>query len=236
MAYGGAGPLHASALAREMDIPRTIVPRHPGALSALGAATGDLLHDLTEPVMKPLDALEPGELAGHFTAMAGEGERILEAEGVGTADMRFEPYFVARYIGQMHDLQVPLDSLTDAGDAADLAARFHRRHWEAYGISVEHEPVLVISARLRAVGRIQKPSLVQPEASAAPSPEREARAWFDDGGWAPTPVFHRAPWRPGEPLDGPAIILEYDSTTVVLPGQRWHTDELGSIIIEEARA
>jgi N-methylhydantoinase A len=234
MAYGGAGPLHASALAREMDIRRTIVPRHPGALSALGAATGDLVHDLTEPVMKPLDALADGELEAHFVAMAAEGARILAAEGVAEDRRRFEPYLVARYIGQMHDLQVPLESPDE--DERTLAARFHRRHWEAYGIAVEDEPVLVISARLRAVGAISKPSLGAAEPAGDPQPVREVRAWFDAGGWTPTPVFERAPWTAGVALDGPAIVLEYDSTTVVLPGQRWHADELGSLIIEEVRS
>ena len=232
MAYGGAGPLHASALAREMDIPRTIVPRHPGALSALGAATGDLVHDLTEPLMKPLDALADGELESLYTVMAEEGERILAAEGVPEDRRRYEPYFVARYIGQMHDLQVPMESAGEAREA--LAARFHRRHWEAYGIAVEHEPVLVISARLRAIGAVSKPSLAAGEPAGPPVAEREVQAFFDDTGWTATPVFHRAPWTPGAALDGPAIVLEYDSTTVVLPGQRWHADEIGSLIIEEA--
>jgi N-methylhydantoinase A len=233
MAYGGAGPLHASALAREMDIPRTIVPRHPGALSALGAATGDLLHDLTDPVMKPLQALAPGELQRRFEKMAAEGAAILAAEGVDQADMSFEPYFVARYIGQMHDLQVSVPR--DASEPGELAARFHRRHWQVYGISVEQEPVLVISARMRAIGRIAKPSFAHDTADAAPTPEREVSAYFEDTGWIEVPLYVRAPWRPNETLDGPAIVLEYDSTTVVLPGQRWHTDDAGSIVIEEAK-
>lgn len=234
MAYGGAGPVHASALAREMEIPTTIVPRHPGALSALGAATGDLLHDLTEAVMKPLDALAPGELSAHFEAMAARGRAVLRAEGIPAEDMGLEPYYVARYIGQMHDLQVPLAGLGDLDDPVALAARFHVRHRDIYGMAVEGEPVLVISARTRAVGRIPKPSFAGGTSGVRPQPARQTRAWFDDAGELAVPVFERAPWQPDVALDGPAIIQEYDSTTVVLPGQRWHVDGLGSIIIEEA--
>lgn len=233
MAYGGAGPVHASALAREMDIPLTIVPRHPGALSALGAATGDFVHDLTEAVMKPLSALKSGELAACFAAMAGEGRAVLAAEGIAQNDMRLEPYYVARYIGQMHDLQVSLDELTDLDDAEALATRFHMRHREVYGIAVDHEPVLVISARIRAVGTIPKPSFSGGTSARRAEPDRRTRAWFDGAGELDVPVFQRAAWDPEAVFAGPAIIQEYDSTTIVLPGQRWRVDELGSILIEE---
>ena len=234
MAYGGAGPVHASALAREMEIPVTVVPRHPGALSALGAATGDFLHDLAEAVMKPLNALEPGELAAHFDAMARDGRAVLAGEGIAASEISLEPYYVARYIGQMHDLQVSLDGIADLDDAEALAGRFHVRHREVYGISVEHEPVLVISARMRAVGRIAKPSFAGGTSASRPEPRGTTRAWFEGAGERDVPVFDRAPWNPEVTLDGPAIIQEYDSTTVVLPGQRWRVDEFGSILIEES--
>jgi N-methylhydantoinase A len=233
MAYGGAGPVHASALAREMDIRTTIIPRHPGALSALGAATGDLLHDLVDPVMRPLDEIPPDELEARFDAMFAHGRGILGEEGVPESDMSFLPYVVARYIGQMHDLQVPLEDLDEIGDPAQVAARFHQRYWDVYGIKVEEEPVLVISARVRAVGRIQKPSFAGLTSSESPAAVRQVKAWFEGDGVVDTPLYIRAPWRPNEPVAGPAIIQEYDSTTVVLPGQTWRTDDLGSIIIEE---
>jgi N-methylhydantoinase A len=237
MAYGGAGPVHAAALAREMEIQRTVIPTHPGALSAMGVATGDLVHDMAEAVLLPLDVLNPATLSGHFRSMAAHGRQILEAEGCPPDRMRFEPYFVARYIGQMHDLQVPLPA--DALDnlALDkLAGEFHDRHREAYGVAVEGEPVLIVSARLRAIGKIQKPALTGHVGTSDPTPERMVRAWFHETGEVDTPLYVRAPWRTGRPNPGPAILQEYDSTTVVLPGQSWHVDEFGSILIEEGGA
>ncbi len=234
MVYGGAGPVHGAALAREMDIRRAIIPAHPGALSALGVATGDLIHDLVDPVMKPLNIIDPAELAGRFETMRQRGLDILLAEGCSTSDMDFQFYVVARYIGQMHDLQVPLEADSEKTiDIRKLAAQFHAEHKLAYGISVEDEPVLLVSARLRAVARVRKPSFEGYSNDVVPVAERQVSAWFEETGETQVPLFWRQPWRPAEVLEGPAIIQEYDSTTVVLPGQTWQVDEFGSIIIEE---
>jgi N-methylhydantoinase A len=234
MVYGGAGPVHGAALAREMEIKRTIIPAHPGALSALGAATGDLVHDFVEPVMKPLSMIRPDELVGHFSRMRDDGRAVLLAEACRAEDMDFEPYFVARYIGQMHDLQVELseDELGSV-DLEKLAMRFHDKHRDTYGIFVETEPILLVSARLRAIARVEKPSFAGYAGDSAPRPERTVSAWFEETGVVDVPLYERKPWQAHVISDGPAIIAEYDSTTVVLPGQQWHTDEFGSIVIEE---
>jgi N-methylhydantoinase A len=236
MAYGGAGPVHASALARELDIARTVIPAHPGALSALGVATGDLVHDLAEPVMQPLDILSSSDLQERFRRMEDEGRAILGDEGVAGDEVSIQGYVVARYIGQMHDLQVPIpaeDMVTL--DPVRVADRFHALHGDVYGISVKNEPVLVVSARVRAIGRIPKPPFGGHAGTLSPEPGRHATAWFEGTGVIEAPVFQRSPWLPGEAHLGPAIIQEYDSTTIVLPGQTWELDELGSIVIKEAR-
>jgi N-methylhydantoinase A len=234
MVYGGAGPVHGAALASEMEIKRTIIPAHPGALSALGAATGDLVHDLVQPIMKPLSVLDAPELARHFEHMREQGREILAGEACLPEDMEFQPYFVARYIGQMHDLQVELQEheLMQL-DLDKLSARFHENHRKAYGIQVETEPILLVSARMRAIARVEKPSFAKYSGHEVPSPERHAEAWFEETGFMQVPVYQRQPWKPFAAQDGPAIISEYDSTTVVLPGQQWHMDEFGSIVIEE---
>ncbi|HVW43937.1 MAG TPA: hydantoinase/oxoprolinase family protein [Amycolatopsis sp.] len=234
MVYGGAGPLHGASLAREMEISRAVVPAHPGALSAMGVGTGDLIHELVEPIMKPLDVLEPAEVGVRFESMRQRGQKILEGEGRAPDDMEFQPYIVARYIGQMHDLQVSL-SATDwqSMDLAALAEHFHNEHRRVHGISVPGEPVLMVSARLRVTGKIRKPSFAGYAGTEAPEPERTVTAWFEDIGSAEIPLYRRAPWRPHAVQAGPAIIQEYDSTIIVLPGQSWHIDEFGSIIIEE---
>jgi N-methylhydantoinase A len=234
MVYGGAGPVHAAALAREMEIKRTIIPAHPGALSALGAATGDLVHDFVEPVMKPLSMLTPDELGRHFSRMRDDGRAVLLAEACRLQDMEFQPYFVARYIGQMHDLQVDLgEDEFESMDVEKLAMRFHEKHRDTYGIFVETEPILLVSARLQAIARVEKPSFAGYAGDSAPRPERIVSAWFEETGSVEVPLYQRQPWLPRVRVEGPSIITEYDSTTVVLPGQQWHADEFGSLVIEE---
>jgi N-methylhydantoinase A len=235
MAYGGAGPVHAAALARELDIKRTVIPHHPGALSALGAGTADVIHDLVTSMMLPLDALEPQHLLHEFGALFDRGRDILLAEGIPSNDIMLEPYVVARYIGQMHDLQVPVD-VEDLShlDTGKLAGEFHRRHHEAYGLSVEHEPVFIVSIRLRAIGRIEKQRTNRQPGDLRPVPARTVSAHFEGRRYDDVPVFVRSDdWQPQVVLPGPAIVQEYDSTIVVLPGQSWHIDAIGSTIIEE---
>lgn len=233
--YGGAGPVHGAALARELEIKRTIIPAHPGALSALGAATGDLIHDLVDPVMEPLGLQVAADLGARYSRMRERGAKILADENCQASDMEFEPYLVARYVGQSHDLQVELtaDEIDDL-QIDQLEARFHKLHREVYGISVESEPVLMVSARLRAIARIDKPSFEGYSSDVVPAPERMVEAWFEGVGRTQVPLYERQPWKVDVVQQGPAIIAEYDSTTVVLPGQQWHVDNRGSIVIEEA--
>jgi N-methylhydantoinase A len=234
MAYGGAGPVHAAALAREMEISRTIIPHHPGALSALGVGTGDLVHDLIDSVMLPLDLLPPEDIARRIAAMFAAGRQVLLAEGCRDDQIALEPYLVARYIGQMHDLQVPVTREdVENTNLRKLAAEFHGRHLEAYGLMVEDEPVFVVSLRVRAIGRIEKPSLVARPGTSTPEPASTVSAWFDGTRHNKVPVYQRSTWMPNVPIAGPAVIQEYDSTIVVLPGQAWHIDKFGSTVIEE---
>jgi N-methylhydantoinase A len=234
MAYGGAGPTHAAALARELDIRRTVIPPHPGALSALGVATGDLVHDYAESVLRPLADLDLEGLAARFEALEARGREALGNDGVPAEQQELHRLYVGRYIGQLHNLDVPLDGLElrDAEPEA-LAARFHERHRMAYGFEVESETVFALSLRVRAIGRIPKPEFGAADATGAPEPLSRRPVWFPGTGFVETPVYRREDWAPGTRLSGPAVIDEYDSTTVVLPGQMWWTDATGSLLIEE---
>ncbi|MBW3664271.1 MAG: hydantoinase/oxoprolinase family protein [Actinobacteria bacterium] len=232
-AYGGAGPMHASALARELEIARTIIPPHPGTLSAMGVGTGDLIHDLRESVLRPLHVLTQEDLAGLFRTLGDRARTILNDEGATEEQISLQPYFAARYIGQMHDLEVPLAGEIADVDLEEMARRFHALHRGVYGFAVEDEPIFVVGARLRAVGAIKKPDFGVESSDLEPEPAFRGEAWFEDGGYVDCPFFQRQPWKVGQRLAGPAVIQEYDSTTLVLPGQHWSVDELGSIVIEE---
>ncbi len=235
IAYGGAGPTHAAALARELEIRTTVIPPHPGAVSALGVGTGDLAHDLSDSVLLPLSELDLPDVEARFEALEEQGLATLAKEGVAPSRREVHRSYMGRYIGQLHDLEVPLDGIDLRSDGLDaIAARFHARHQATFGFAVDTEPVFVLSLRVRAVGRISRPDFgAVKRVETMPEPRSMRRVWFEQTGFVETPTFDRAPWNPGIELAGPAIIDEYDSTTVVLPGQRWSTDATGSLIIEE---
>ncbi len=235
MAYGGAGPTHAAALARELDIRRTVIPPHPGALSALGVATGNLVHDYSESVLRPLPSLAPDELAAQLQRLEERGRQALDDDRVELEQQEFHRFYLGRYIGQLHSLDVSLDGLSLRDHAPEaLAARFHERHRVTYGFAVESETVFVLSLRVRAVGRIPKPDFAPAPAASNPEPISWRDVWFADAGFVETPIYARQAWSAGAALPGPAVIDEYDSTTVILPGQQWSSDSTGSIVIEEA--
>jgi N-methylhydantoinase A len=236
MAYGGAGPTHAAALARELGITRTIIPPHPGALSALGVATGDIARDYAESVLLTLEDLDLPALQDRFAALETEARRALELDGVPAARRELHRAYVGRYIGQLHDLEVDLDGLDLAvADPAAVAARFHERHRATYGFAVDSESVFALGIRVRAVGRIPRPADAGTEASGLPVASGARAVWFAETGYVDTPVFERRMWQVDGAGEGPAIIGEYDSTTVVLPGQRFSCDATGSLVIEESR-
>jgi N-methylhydantoinase A len=235
MAYGGAGPTHAAALARELGIARTIIPTHPGALSALGVATGDIARDYAQSVLLTVEDLDLTALEHRFAALEDEARRALEADGVPAERRELHRGYVARYVGQLHDLEVDLDGLDlRSTDITTVALRFHERHRATYGFAVDSESVFALSIRVRAVGRIPKPADVATAAAGRPAASDARLVWFAETGYVETPVYERLPWSPGASEVGPAIIAEYDSTTVVLPGQRFACDATGSLLIEEA--
>ena len=234
MAYGGAGPTHAAALARELDIHTTVIPPHPGALSALGVATGDLAQDYAESVLRPLPELDLDQLASRFESLEELGRSWLDAEGVPPERQELHRFYTGRYIGQLHDLDVPLDGHElRSGGWEGIAGPFHERHRVAFGFQVQTETVFALGIRVRAIGRIPKPRFEQATSTLTPEPASARPMWFVATGFVDTPVYTRTPWQPGIPLPGPAVIDEYDSTTLVLPGQVWSTDQTGSIVIEE---
>jgi N-methylhydantoinase A len=236
MAYGGAGPTHAAALARELDIRTIVIPPHPGALSALGVGTGDLAHDFSDSVLLPLSELDLGDVARRLEELEDQGRAVLASEGVKESGLELHRSYLGRYVGQLHSLEVSLDGLElGAAGVEPVAARFHERHRAAYGFAVDSEPVFALALRVRALGRVPKPSFGEGTGAAArPQPSSVRQVWFQETGFVDTPVYERASWAAGVHTTGPAVIDEYDSTTIVLPGQVWSTDPTGSLIINEA--
>ncbi|HZS36190.1 MAG TPA: hydantoinase/oxoprolinase family protein [Polyangia bacterium] len=225
--FGGAGGLHACAVARELEMTRLVVPPSPGLLCAYGALCADAIHDFARTLYADAGAaLDAEALDGEFAALEADAARALDAEDVPSHRRALERTCALRYRGQSFELTVAAEG--------DLVAAFHAAHEARYGYALPGRPVELVAARLRAVGRAEP---VAPLSSARESPPRESpaaparRAIRWRGGALDAAVVRRASLTPGARLDGPALIVEYSATTFLDPGARAQVLDSGALLV-----
>jgi len=231
VAFGGAGPVHASFVAHDLGILRIIVPPYPGATSAFGLLLSDVRRDYVHSRLGRLDALAHAEVEAGLAELGRQAVEDLERDGFGLTKRRCDFALDLRYAGQGYELTVPLPAGKFA--ATEVRAAFDRLHEERFGHAAPNQPVELVSYRCQAVGLMPNPPH-QTLRSLPGSPDSRARqgkrrAWFD--GWVDTPVYTREQLGAGDELSGPAIIEQYDSTIVVPPGFRLRCDASGNAVL-----
>ena len=236
VAFGGAGPLHATRVAAAAGIPTVLIPARPGVTSALGLLTCDVRRDFLRSRLAPLARLTPAELEQPFTELAAEARERLLAEGFPSADVYLERALDLRYRGQGYELTTPLDTpIRDAAGIAVLRQRFDQLHAQRFGHCAPDVPVDVVSWRVRAFARVPRLAL-RPATARSPSPAEPAarRAIYVDGQWREAAIYWRDRLRPGQWLAGPAVVEQDDSTTLILPNQVAHVDPYGHLVVRLA--
>ena len=231
MAFGGAGPLHAGALARRIGIVRVLVPPSPGVASAFGAQAADLRVDRRLTRVLRSDTATEAELRGASSRIAAEALAELHGEGGDALDPALVVTASARYLGQNfeQDVGVPLDA---AGDlVAILVERFHRQHEAVYGYRLEDAVVEVVHLTATALDR-RAPTPAVTLAPGAAEAITVRPVSFEAGSWVETPIYRRAELGAGSRVVGPAVVEEVDSTTIVFPGQVAATHGSGSLFLE----
>jgi N-methylhydantoinase A len=231
VSFGGAGGLHAVALAGVLRIPRVIVPPRPGALSALGALASDVVMDASRTVMLDAAGGQLGELERAFQQMERAARAALKREGFRDErrEQRHEPSVAARYKGQSFELEIEWKS------AGALAAAFHRAHLARYGYAQAESAVEIVSARLRSrglVGKLKRERIEGVAGAPFVAPHGSALVYFST---APerVGVYERERLGAGVRLRTPCIVTEYSSTTLVPVGVRSaRVDARGNLIIE----
>ncbi len=232
-AFGGAGPLHASALARELSIPTVLVPARPGITNALGCVVADLRHDYVRTVNKPLSALKDEDVAKIYAEQGDEGEATIKREGVPVRELRRVWSADMQFQGQSHILSVGVESpgIGVEGLRKAFAIAYDRR----FGIELAEIPPVLVNLHTAVIGVRPEISLAvlgagqrEPTLKAAQLGER--RVWFADG-WQQTPVYAREKLPLDVAFSGPAILEQLDCTTVVEPGDRVTQDKLGNLLI-----
>ncbi|HUG64616.1 MAG TPA: hydantoinase/oxoprolinase family protein [Gaiellaceae bacterium] len=226
VAFGGAGPAHACALARDSGVETVLVPRSPGTFSATGLLVTDLEHEYTAMVLARLAETSQEVLDAAFAPLEEAGTHDLQREGTAPEDISFVRQLDLRYVGQSFELTVP------SGEPEEAARRFHAEHDRAYGFSAPEEPVELVSVRVRAVGRIAKPALPVLAEGPLPDPKERRPVHFAEvGGFVDAAVFDRYTLPAGVRFEGPAIVEEYDSTIVVHPGFAADSDVHGNLFL-----
>jgi N-methylhydantoinase A len=232
VAFGGAGSLYGASLARELSIPRVLVPPHPGISSALGCLLVDIQHDLSMMLLSPIEEIGVDEVEQSFRALEAEGRERLANEGVAESDMHLQRSIDMRYRGQWRSLAVPVNSPLRRLD--DAVAAFHREHEREFRFRRDSAVVEAYRLNVRAVGATPRPTLPRAAVEEHRPASYASRLLSFERGADPvrTGIFQREDLRPGARIEGPAIIDQLDTTTLIPPGMSAVVDEWFNIIID----
>jgi N-methylhydantoinase A len=235
MPFGGAGALHAGAVARALGMREILVPPAPGILCAQGLIVADLREDFVRTLRAPLDGGGLARAAEIGAELRRAADEWFASEGVAPADRVRTLTLDMRYIGQNFELAVPVGDPFPKPEA--LQADFHKAHERSYGFFSATDPIEIVNVRLSASGRLGAPPLeVQSQrASGSPQPVEHRSVWFDADAARRTPVYDREALAPGHRFDGPAIIEQFDATTVLHSGDVLTVDAAQNLLIEVTR-
>jgi N-methylhydantoinase A len=234
--YGGAGPLHGSAIAREIGIKKVLIPYAPGYFSAYGMLFSDLRYDYVRSCFRKLDEVSFEEIEALYALMEKEGRSAIAGSAIRPNDIIIERAADMRYVGQEHAVTVDLPGKAFLDkDRAAIKRRFDEVHAIRYGTSAPKEPADLVSLRITVLGTMKKPPRHSVEKGGEAPPKTALRTqkpvYFRHYGFVATPVYRRAALLAGNRIDGPALIEEHASTTVVQPGDKLTVDELGNLQI-----
>jgi len=238
--FGGAGAVHAAAVAQELGMRRILVPPRPGAFSALGLLCTDVVHDYIRSALRPLAEVTPTQAEKIFAELEDKAREELQAEGMNPADGRFARELDLRYTGQGYELRTPLDGMLGDGLTEDsLAAvrsRFDERHAQIHGHAAKERPVELVSYRVRVRVIVPKYQPVPELAPPSPRPIETAikgrrRLHLAGQDSVNAVLYERERLEIGAAIGGPAVIEQFDATTVIPPGWNGHVDAYRNIIL-----
>ncbi|MAG37610.1 MAG: hypothetical protein CL878_15355 [Dehalococcoidia bacterium] len=238
VAFGGAGPVHAAELAVELAIPKVLVPPAPGVTSALGLLMADLRHDLVRTILRPSSALKAQELNERLAEMEDESIATMEREGVASEQVAQVRTADVRYRGQGFELEVPVGAGDlDPDGLTQLYERFHEAHHHLYGYAQRDGEIEIVNLRLTVLANLPQPSLEAAPLDGSRNPGTArvgVRDVFFDNQSTPTQIYDRTKLTPGDVIEGPTVIEQLDSTTVVWPGHTAAVDPYQNLLLERS--
>ncbi len=230
-AFGGAGPLHATALARELAIPQVVIPARPGITNAIGCVVADVRHDYVNTLNRPVPDLDMDQVRAVLEAQVAEGRRTIEREGARVDEIQVLHSADMQFQGQTHILTVPVAGVDVSRET--LQETFERAYWDRFEVELPEIRAVLVNLHTAVIGRrapVPLAAFAHGEGAADPAPRRR-EVWYRGTGFVPTPVHRREALRPGTRLEGPAVIEQLDTTIVVEPGDRVVADDFGNLVI-----
>jgi N-methylhydantoinase A len=235
VAFGGAGPMHANAVAKVMGSFPVIVPPAPGLLCATGDLVADFRGEFARTFIRTVDRVGGDELRGILDDLGSEARAWLEREGIPADAQRVSFNVDMRYYRQGYEIPVEIDPALLAGNGTTmLAERFNQLHEQYYRFKMEETTCEIVNLRAIGYGDVPKPRLVESDESGGPDASEavvEEHSVYFGGKWLPTKIYDRGKLIPGNRVEGPAIVTEFDSTTVVLAGYAADVDRYLNLII-----
>jgi N-methylhydantoinase A len=235
-AFGGAGPLHASAIAKELAIPTVLVPARPGITNALGCVVADLRQDFVQTINTPLASLDENVLNDVFKKQERNGEDIIRKEPVEIVSLQINRSLDMQFVGQTHILNVVFDDLPLPISKDDIQRRFEEVYFNRFRVRLDNIKANIVNVNTSVIGRraaFDLSRLIDPmgRKSVLADAQTDTRAVYFDGGFQDTPVYQREALPVDAAFDGPAIIEQMDTTILVEPGDHVTSDDEGNLII-----
>jgi N-methylhydantoinase A len=230
---GGGGALHAVAIARELSVPRVIIPPMPAHFSAFGMLLADLKHDYVRTFVRELAEISGAEIADAFAVLEESALETLAEEGSKPEHITLRRFLDMRYRGQEYTLPVPItEDLRALSEFSGIRARFDELHQAHYGHCAPMEPVMMVNLRLSALGRNESRLALVAASQESDGGRRGERAVIFDDKPVAAPIFLRSGFKSGERLQGPAVIEEVGATILLYPGDTMQVNECGHLVIE----
>src|SRR3954468_6627251 len=234
--FGGAGPLHATDVAKSLGIRRSLVPFAPGILCAQGLIVSDLRETFVRTAVTPLNDTRMADVATRIKELRAQANDWFDTEGIDKARRNIDIVLDARYVGQNFELALGLGGAEPPPSAEAIKQRFFAEHERAYGFHNPNDPIEIVNFRLIGIGKLRQPTSRPGEARNAGKAEAAShrRVWFAADAAQDTPVYDRATLSPGDIVMGPAVIEQLDSTTLLFPGDRAIVDPYLNLVVDIA--
>lgn len=233
VAIGGGGPMHSQDLARELGVKKVIIPAAASVFASWGMLMSDLRHDYTQTILSSTEDLDFDLVNKHFNSTIQHGIKVLESEGIDKDNVIFSKSLDMRYAGQEHTVEIPIpnDELNSI-NLKDIINKFHESHERMYSYKLIENSTEIVNIKVQILGKLDKPIISEVENKSGTKVKEERNVFFEEDGWCKINIYDKSFIEIEEKIEGPAIIEEKTTSTVINKYDVAYKDKYGNLIIE----